>query len=279
MPIFPLDRFQGALLGVYIGESLVEIPRAFPRTRFLGLALENPDPDRLLAAIPAGISPEEASLFALLPEILLFYEDPERWRERSASLARIWSLPPGAIAERALWGYALSRVAAGKNPLDLPRELLPPLETPLLGQLEGVRNAVESDRPVASSARQLARAGEPIGTAIALSLHAFGRTPADFRLGADLARSSPYQRTLTVILAGLWSGLYNGMAGIPLAWRWRNRTDPLWQEIETRARELYARWSGVDPKSAVPLSPSSAVAATGTIQQRENFRPISREDF
>ncbi|MEG3438212.1 hypothetical protein V0288_13870 [Pannus brasiliensis CCIBt3594] len=281
MPLFPLDRFQGALLGIYIGESLGNLPGAFPRTRFLCLALENPDPDRLLATLPDGISPEEGSLFALLPEILAFYESPECWRERSEKIARIWSLPSGASADLALWGHALSRVAAGKNPIDrpFPREILPPVETPLFGQLERVRDAIESDRPFPSTARQLARSGEPIGTAIALSLHAFGRTPSDFRLGTRIARSSPYQGALTTVLAGLWSGLYNGITGIPLAWRWRNRTDPLWREIEIRAGELYARWSGVDPRSAVPLSPSSAIATAGTIQPRKNFRPISREDF
>jgi hypothetical protein len=258
----PLDRFLGATLGAYLGEALNNRPTgpefdfsATPRARFLVLALDRPDPERLVAELDPAIDIGEAIFLALLPDLLRWHEHPERWRQRLEAFGQARSLPAGAIADYTLWGEAMTLLTRGKTSPDRLRSIFPSSDIPLSRKLATPREA------------------------IAASLAIFLETPDDFSLCLRRAYCCPCQRPITTILTGIGAGLYNGLTGFPIAWRVRGRKRPLWHEIDRRVREIHASWSGIDPIHPSPFSPSIAVAAAGTIQPRDHFRPISREDF
>jgi hypothetical protein len=274
MPASTLDRFQGALLGVYIGESLENQPitpklcrQSLPRTRFLSLVLETRDPAVLLAALDRSVAPEEAIFLAILPDLLSGYETPDRWRQRLDSFATAWSL--SAIADAHLWGTVLSRLFSGRSLL----------ETQIFPELEPILPTIAEGRSLLDSERQLTRAATPHQRAIAIALHSCRQTPGDSSISIRCAFSSSCQQPLTTILAGIGSGFYNGLTGFPLAWRLSKQDDPIWQNLARQAIELYGIWSGVDPITISPLPAAMAIAPAGTLQPRPNFRPVSREDF
>jgi hypothetical protein len=271
-----LDRFQGALLGAYIGESLENQPiapklcrQSLPRTRFLSLVLETGDPAVLLASLDRSVAPEEAIFLAILPDLLLGYEAPDRWRKRLDSFGTAWALSPSAIADCTLWGNLLSRLLSARSPV----------ETQIFPELEPILPTIADGRSLLDSERQLTRAASSRQRAIAIALHSWRQTPGDGSVSIRRAFSSSCQQPLTTILAGIGAGFYNGLTGFPFAWRLSRQDDPLWQNLERRALELYGVWSGVDPIEASPLSASIAIAPAGTLQPRPNFSPVSREDF
>jgi hypothetical protein len=274
MLVSTLDRFQGALLGVYIGESLENQPLApklcrqsLPRTRFLSCALETDDPAVLLASLDRSVALEEAVILAILPDLLSGYETPERWRQRLDSFASAWSL--SAIADARLWGTVLSRLLSARLPLE--NQIFPELEPILPTSAEGLS--------LLHSEGQLTRAATPHQRAIAIALHSCLQTPGDSSISIRCAFSSSCQQPLTTILAGIGTGFSNGLTGFPLAWRLSKQNDPLWQNLARQAIELYGIWSGVDPMKISPLPAAMAIAPAGTLQPRPNFRPVSREDF
>jgi hypothetical protein len=271
-----LDRFQGALLGVYIGESLENQPitpklcrQSLPRTRFLSLVLETRDPAVLFASLDRSVAPEEAVLLAILPDLLSGYETPDRWRQRLDSFASAWSLSPSALADAHLWGTVLSRLFSGRSPL----------ETQIFPELEPILPTLAEGRSLLPSEGQLTRAASPYQRAIAIALHSCRQTPGDSSVSIRRAFYSSCQQPLTTILAGIGVGFDNGFTGFPLAWRLSKQDDPIWQNLARQAIELYGIWSGVDPMKISPLPAAMAIAPAGTLQPRPNFRPVSREDF
>jgi hypothetical protein len=283
MPLLSLDRFQGALLGLYLGEFLgnQSFPVSAPCSRLLSLALDHAHPEQLWAATASSLAPESAILVAILPDVLAWHDHPDRWQQQLEMFRGAWPLSSEAIADCTLWGYGLTLLLRGKtSPSSLiPRlqTLLGDLATPLWQQLEQVQSALDRDRPFLTTASQLARSDSPVGGAIATSLYAFLQTPADFSLSLRRASYSPRQTGLITTLVGCWSGVYNGLQGCPISWRIQGQSSSLWKTIERQAEQLHAHWSGVDPTS--PLPPFIALALAGTLQPRDRVKLISQEDF
>lgn len=277
----PLDRLQGGLIGAYIGESLHNqslIPafnyKATPRTALLLQSLESEED--LLSAIAPNQQPESALLFALLPEILTWPDHGERWQPR----LNFW-LKKGLISELApeeviIWGQGLRIILRGKTPLD---ELIGQLMTinPQNNLLTQIQSALRQNHPLHSTLSIWAKEISPLGIAIATSLYTFLQTPEDFALSVRRANSSPYQRQLTTTLAGIWAGLYNGIDGIPLAWRQSLPKEPIQQKLRDKAREIYQISVGLSANRS--LSPHTAVAYGGSLQNRPNLKLISQDDF
>jgi hypothetical protein len=89
------------------------------------------------------------------------------------------------------------------------------------------------------------------------------------------ANSSPYQRQLTTTLAGIWAGLYNGIEGIPLAWRQNLPKESVKQQLMDKAEEIYRISLGVSPH--LVLSPHAAVAYGGSLQPRPSLKLVSQD--
>ncbi len=253
----PLDRLQGGLIGAYIGESLHNQPlipafnyEATPRTTLLLQALQSKED--LQIAIAAKQESESALLFVLLPEILTWPDHGERWQAR----LNFW-LKKGLISELTqqeaiIWGEAVGLLLQGKKPLN---QLMGQLLTikPKNKLLEQIQSALGQNHPT------------------------FLQTTEDFAVSVRRANSSPYQRQLTTTLAGIWAGLYNGIEGIPLAWRQNLPKEPVKQQLMDKAGEIYRISLGISPH--LVLSPDTAVAYGGTIQPRPSLKLVSQIDI
>ena len=275
----PLDRLQGGLIGAYIGESLHNQPlipafnyEATPRTTLLLQALQSQEDFSL--AIAAKQQSESALLFVLLPEILTWPDHGERWQAR----LNFW-LKKGLISELTrqeaiIWGEAVGLLLQGKRPLN---QLMGQLLTinPKNKLLEQIQSALRQNRPLESTLSAWAKDSSPLGIAIAASLYTFLQTSEDFAVSVRRANSSPYQRQLTSTLAGIWAGLYNGIGGIPLAWRHNLPKEPVKQQLMDKAGEIYRISLGVSPH--LVLSPHTAVAYGGTIQPRPSLKLVSQD--
>jgi hypothetical protein len=276
-----LDRLQGGLIGAYIGESLNNqalIPefnyQATPRTALILQFLETDEDDLRESAL--NQHPESALLFALLPQILTWPDPRERWQER----LNLW-LKKGLISELAqeeaiIWGQGLSLILRRKTPLE---QLIPQLSliSPQNTLLTQIQSSLKQNCPLESTVSSWVKETSPLGIAIATSLYTFLQTPEDFALSVRRANCSPYQRQLTTTLAGIWAGLYNGIDGIPLAWRRILPKEPIKPKLSQKAREIYQIWAGISPH--LSLSQHNAVAYGGSIQPRPSLKLVSQEDL
>ena len=274
----PLDRLQGGLIGAYIGESLHNQPlipafnhEATPRTTLLLQALQSKED--LQIAIAAKQESESALLFVLLPEILTWPDHGERWQAR----LNFW-LKKGLISELTqqeaiIWGEAVGLLLQGKKPLN---QLMGQLLTikPKNKLLEQIQSALGQNHPLEFILSAWAKDISPLGIAIAASLYTFLQTTEDFAVSVRRANSSPYQRQLTTTLAGIWAGLYNGIEGIPLAWRQNLPKEPVKQQLMDKAGEIYRISLGISPH--LVLSPDTAVAYGGTLQPRPSLKLVSQ---
>jgi hypothetical protein len=277
----PLDRLQGCLIGAYIGESLHNqslIPafnyEATPRTALLLQSLESEED--ILSAIAPNQRPESALLFALLPEILTWPDHEERWQSRLSFWLKKGLISELAQEEAIIWGQGLSIILRGKTPLN---QLMPQLLTinPKNHLLTQIQSALRQNHPLQSTLSIWAKEISPLGIAIATSLYTFLQTTEDFALSVRRANSSPYQRQLTTTLAGIWAGLYNGIDGIPLAWRRSLPKEGIKQKLMDKAGEIYQISVGLSPN--LLLSPYNAVAYGGTLQPRPSLKLISQDNF
>ena len=226
-------------------------------------------------AIAARQQSESALLFVLLPEILTWPDHGERWQAR----LNFW-LKKGLISELTrqeaiIWGEAVGMLLQGKRPLN---QLIGQLLTinPKNKLLEQIQSALGQNRPLESTLSTWAKDSSPLGIAIAASLYTFLQTSEDFAVSVRRANSSPYQRQLTTTLAGIWAGLYNGIEGIPLAWRQNLPKESVKQQLIDKAGEIYRISLGVSPH--LVLSPHTAVAYGGTIQPRPSLKLVSQDN-
>lgn len=275
----PLDRLQGGLIGAYIGESLHNQPLipafnygATPRTALLLQSLESPED--FFSATAANQHPESALLFVLLPEILTWPDHGERWQARLNFWRQKGLISELSQEEAIIWGEAVSLLLQGKRPLN---QLMGHLLTinPKNKLLARIESALRQNHPLQSTLSAWAKESSPLGIAIAASLYTFLQTTEDFAVSLRRANSSPYQRQLTTTLAGIWAGLYNGIEGIPLAWRQSLPKEPIKQKLMDKAGEIYGISQGVSPD--LVLSPHTAVAYGGTIQPRPSLKLVSQD--
>jgi hypothetical protein len=177
--------------------------------------------------------------------------------------------------EAIIWGEAVSLLLRGKRPLN---QLMGQLLTinpknKLLAQIE---SALRQNHPLHSNLSAWAKESSPLGIAIAASLYTFLQTTEDFAVSVRRANSSPYQRQLTTTLAGIWAGLYNGIEGIPLAWRQSLPKEPIKQKLMDKAGKIYGISLGISPH--LVLSPHTAVAYGGTLQPRPGLKLVSQDN-
>ena len=275
----PLERLQGGLIGAYVGESLHNQPlipsfnyEATPRTTLLLQALQSQEDFSLVIA--ASRQSESALLFVLLPEILTWPDHGERWQARLNFWQKKGLISELTRQEAIIWGETVGLLLQGKRPLN---QLMGQLLTinPNNKLLEQIHSALRQNRPLESILSAWAQEISPLGIAIAASLYTFLQTSEDCAVSVRRANSSPYQRQLTTTLAGIWAGLYNGIEGIPLAWRQNLPKESVKQQLMDKAEEIYRISLGVSPH--LVLSPHAAVAYGGSLQPRPSLKLVSQD--
>jgi hypothetical protein len=258
------QRFQGALLGATIGQSvgqqLVEPIDFLPCLNWLCHQHQ-----------PPSLGPDPiANAIALLP---LWLYTHESWRERQN---RLEQLPNSqfSVAERSrssilnsqfLWLYG-ETIAQLLRPTCDPTNLLPSLQT--RWQQHANHGAPAFTQPWHNCLTQLHQwqqhrtplhqvqtelANRPVSErAIAIALYCFIRSPNEWPIAQSLA--APFdQPAIGGLLGGLW-GAYNGWTRFPIA-AITPSTDPSNTiPFTTTTQQLIQTWSGnMQPQRPTPI--------------------------
>ncbi|MBD2462723.1 ADP-ribosylglycohydrolase family protein [Oscillatoria sp. FACHB-1407] len=245
-----------------------------------------------------------ASLVVLLPIALYFHDDLPQLRYQLQQAIAVWH--PNSKSDELLWmaltvAYAIA-LALHHQPQ--PHQFNSALMADLIDDLElaqqqpqwaqtltHVADWVVQGRGVRSLVSSLSQESIPsTAMGVAIALGTVLNTPNDFRLSVlRAARLYSHSRWICTLVGAL-SGAYNGMAGLPLAWRSALHRHPsqtsaleaLWDVASETvlmqlADQLLAAWAGVYQISAASAeSPDAvqspihqrAIAAPGVIRPR-----------
>ena len=134
----------------------------------------------------------------------------------------------------------------------------PAVMSEALTLLQTIRQLVQQSTGLAFAVEQLQETSTSLQT-FGLALYCFLSTPEESGLTIMRALRCHYQPQLTATLAGILTGAYNGLGGIPIAWRSgmhypqaeRTAISSLWQipseqSLRQLSEVLFAAWSGVD---------------------------------
>lgn len=221
---------------------------------------------------PNDPTPEELIL-STLPLALFYHDQPVLYRTalQTSGQPTATNKTASSITAAALIGQAISLILRERFVrLELIPQLLKDLDLEeacpdLANQLHQIQTWVEQSTDLAGVARHVnhikqGSAGSAVDSAclaVALALYGFLCTPDDFRL--SLLRASQLDSSILLpTLTGTLSGLYNGVTGLPNAWRqqvWLGEAEALQRwgvaseaEVEEFADRLLAGWAGAtDP--------------------------------
>ena len=220
----------------------------------------------------------EAAL-ATLPIALFFHDNPVGLQQKLKESAEIWLSDKEDVAGVYAVGFAIAlALTENININTLIPQILSQLkssQTPLAQQLEEVQTLLEQRADLETTLFQLRRLQSNQNkqkncpnTSIALAFYCFLNNPEDFRISVTRAIRSGYQPKMTAAIAGILSGVYNSMVGIPVGWRVAAQRNKIWQKRQQLASRLLAVWSGVWDIGDIELSNLVAVAGAGVIQSR-----------
>lgn len=294
MRFLPIHRWQGGLLGSFVGEWLPEsntdtqsvlpylqIGQHLTKDLIEKRQLSKQDWLNLYQQYSSELNICRSGdlILALLPIILFAHDSRYELEQHLNLLETIWQQPTETINDVLVWGYLCSLIL--KEQLQ-PQRWLDDLiqiahtkQTPLEELLKLVKILLEDAVPLYQSIKQLSREGTPNQLAIALSIYCFGSTANDVHL--SILRASQTQNSLMISLTGFLVGIYNSISGFPLAWRKASQNCPSTQLLNQQAVQLFAVWSGVyEIKANSPL-PTFPIAASGVIQRRTSLKIVSQD--
>jgi hypothetical protein len=178
---------------------------------------------------------------AAIPISLFYHDQPVVLQTILQSAFQTTALPSEFHLGARVIGHTLSLLLREQCP---PHQLIPHVihdlslsSHPLVDQLSQIQAWIEQPVELATVA-QWAKATQRLVTdrpaapdflSIGLALYGFLSTPNDFSLTVLRLVQLSHQPTLTCMVAGLLSGLYNGWASLPLLWRQQLWRQQLWQ--------------------------------------------------
>lgn len=294
MRFLPIHRWQGGLLGSFVGEWLpqsnTDAQSIIPYLQIGQHLTKNLIEKRQLSeqdwlnldqqySSELNICRSGDLILALLPLILFEHDSKRELEQHLCLLQTLWQQPTETINDVLVWNYLCSLILTEQlQPqqwLDEIIQVARTRQTPLKELLELVRKLLENAVPLHQSIKQLSRKGTPNQLAIALSIYCFGSTPNDVRL--SILRASQTQNLLTIALTGFLVGIYNSITGFPLAWRKASQNRPSTQFISQQAVQLFAVWSGVYEINTNSPFPKFPIAASGVIQRRTSLNIVSQD--
>jgi ADP-ribosylglycohydrolase len=280
-----LNRFQGSLLGSFLGETLPIDPLKRGESRgnrleINAIALASDGTDFLDGKNPTNSA--EAALAML--KALLFYHDSESLRqERLAHFVAQGRHSDWVLEDVLIWGSAIALALRGTSAPDCWIEQIlsryQTAQTPSIEQLALVRDFLERGTSLQQAIAQMARQIKSKQMAIAIALYCFLSTPDDFRLSLMRAMQAGKEATVVAALTGALAGAYNSFSGIPIGWRIALGKHSIGQQRLQEATELFAVWSGAYRLNSSPLLESAAVASPLVMQPRPSLKIISQEEY
>ena len=300
-----LSRFRGALLGSVMGDALdTEVQSS---SVFSGI--QQPDWYKILDHQPSNWTdsldrvclmmnessqleeqiwqPKSAnsgeSAYMALPIILFYHENYSLLEQQINRIARYWQWSAEILEDVLIWGYIVALILREKlDTKNIIGQLLVGVgakQTPLFQQLRQVELWLSQSLSLEQVVKKLSKQTQEYS--IPLSLYCFSSTPENFYL--SICRASQYgaRANMTAILTGALAGAYNGIMGIPIAWRKLSYQNCLYQEIDRQGKILFDNWSGVysgGQKLDEDRIKRKAIAAPGTIQTRSSLIVISQQE-
>jgi hypothetical protein len=258
-----LNKFRGAWLGGCLGAGISKETPASPWGQIAKLGAKSLiklgylDLDHWqeeVAADPAllkliGTAKSSEVVWAVLPVILFYHEQPQKLAPQLLSAINFWQIPPASPQ----MGLALGATIAlllGENP-----QLHHLIDRSNLRELLGLPETFWQELPCLELALKEINFHTPKDyRSVAIACYSFLSTPQDFRLSIQRSVLPP-PAGIAPTLTGILSGAYNSLSSIPLHWYWQNL------ELATNQQEiidnLFAGWSGVYqmPKSEDRTNP------------------------
>ncbi len=236
-----VSRFEGAIWGAVLGETLGAIAPGSRRVRSHTLLYLAPDLRGASAPLPLNANLQEnarrllnlgdwvpsqnqppadlenpaALVLATLPLTLFCYDQADQLQRHLSQTAIQWQVPPHAQGG---W-HKLSHAIA----------LLLKEQLPDQSFVEALK--AENSQPAW------------------LALHYFLQTPTDLEIALRRAATSEAPPLLCPLI-GVLAGAWNSLAGIPLSWAMglqasSSESAALQSEIRTLAEQLFCAWAGV----------------------------------
>lgn len=282
-----LYRFRGALLGAWLGEGIDRFSLNPEGLADPSRSVEGDQPaipqliDSLLHqairlyqiefsvnqpyALEADADPI-ANIVLTLPIALFYHDQPQTLQE--AIQQRFPATQQPASAWAIVLGQTLSLLLRERlqpetwlEPmLHWVDELADPL---LIAQLQQVQHWLKQPTSLGTFAQwaQNQPTGNPLALPILQALYSFLSTPDSFRLTLRRLQQLPTFTPTSGLIAGLLSGAYNGVTGIPQVWRQQSgasldnffRLEPAFSKNQLTEPDLFyiadrllATWAGID---------------------------------
>ncbi|HEY9906148.1 MAG TPA: ADP-ribosylglycohydrolase family protein [Thermosynechococcaceae cyanobacterium] len=295
-----LSRFQGALVGMELGEALegsckegrsTSIASPVARTSLstwpprrlscseqqgwgkvavaIGENILQSDGRSLhlepLASVPTTAATEAGLILASLPIVLFLHDDEMRLRQVLSRMLNSGNLG-GALAISFAIAQALRE---NLEPLKLIPQAIAFLELlssvpaypGLVQQLAQVQTALEQNISLHSIVTDL-EPGSPADRAVALAFYCFLSSPEDLRL--SLLRSTQVAPTQSLsALTGAMSGAYNSTSSLPLTWRDQGEVQADSMALHQLGARLWTLWAGA---LSSDLANTVAIAAPDVIR-------------
>ncbi|GFE72180.1 hypothetical protein [Chroococcus sp. FPU101] len=297
MRFLPIYRWQGGLLGSFVGQWL---PQFSTDTRsvlpYLQIGqhlidhlveknqLSEQDWLNIYQQYPRELKKaRSADLILVLLPLILYEHDSQRELEQQIDLMGLYWQKNTEITQNVLiWGYLCSLVLKEQfhtqRTLDHLIQIPQTRQSSLIDLLDLVKDLLNNAVPLCQGMKQLISQGTPHQLAIALSLYCFASTPENFQLSILRASQIAEQFPVSLALTGFLSGIYNSISGFPVRWRVATQNCPLTLSIQHKTVQLFASWSGVyDLDTEYPLLKTSL--ASVSVIQRRHLNIVSQDSI
>ncbi|MDJ0725450.1 MAG: ADP-ribosylglycohydrolase family protein [Prochloraceae cyanobacterium] len=282
-----LNRFCGALVGSYLGETLILHQSGIhPKTKnWTKIGVDNSESllfgqDQNTQTINNlsrlnNLSSSEVAIMSLA-RLLLCSESSDLLKEEVGQIADY----SAKIRENILlWGHALSLACCEQKLTSQFIDKIVLIASSEMGSNQSllleIKKSLDRNTSLQAVTEALPRQNE--FSPFALALYCFATTPEDFQLCIQRAIFANYQPRITAALAGAIAGAYNSTSGIPLTLRTHQDCRLDLDRLKQFARKLFAYWSGIYELKENCFSSTPAIASPNQIQSRSFFKTISQK--
>jgi ADP-ribosylglycohydrolase len=212
------------------------------------------------------------AILAMTPLILFFHDDRVKLREIIISVSQCLHLEWETCSSAIAIGYIISRsITETFTPRSILAELaaeMTNLHPSLLQQLTIIEWALNRPTSLSQVSKQLTPDIHPTISATAIAIYCFFSTPEDFNLSILRSYHSDADNQLTCAIAGILSGAYNSLTGIPINGDIATQKRAQWMEA---AENLLNLWAGFSSASKLGGSLVVSIASPRVIQGRNRF--------
>lgn len=297
MRVLPIYRWQGGLLGSFVGQWLpqestdsqsvlpyLQIGQSLIHYLVEKNQLSEQDWLNIYQQYPNELKKARSGdlILGLLPLILYEHDSARELEQQMELVGFCWQKNPEIIQNVLIYcylcGLILKEQFQTQQTLDHLIQVSQTRQTSLSNQLGLVKDLLNNAVPLRQGMKQLISQGTSNQIAIVLSLYCFISTPENFQLSIKRAWQISEQFPLSLALTGFLSGIYNSISGFPVRWRVATQNFPLTPSIQQKTVQLFTSWSGVyDLNAEYPLLKTSL--APVSVIQRRPLNIVSQESI